>query len=225
MKKNKINDKFLFILLISLIFCNNIFAMDSISLYSNYNFREEPKIKIKNEELKLITSHYLFDGYLFIKINDMVLNNNYYYTDIFWVSKNSTFDSIVYFSYLSNFKILSDMYLGINKDLNDLYYFIKYLKYFNNNAECKFFLYQTGSPINSNRLKGVPTFYLNSSEDEFIVIDLEFKTAVLAYLEGDIFHNFLVPVSPTSKFNILTYNVIEKNLKIMKTNNYIMLRK
>lgn len=224
MKKYEINKILLFMILIILLVCKNNYASDSISIYSNYNIREEPKLKIKNEELKLLTIDFLFDGFLFIKINDMESHNNNYYTEIFWISKNYTYDSNTYFSFLSNFKILSDMYLGINKEFNDLYYFIKYYKYFNNHAECKSFLYHNGSPINSNNLKGVPTFYLNSSDDEYIVIDLKFKTAVLAYLEGGIFHNFLVPVSPATQFNILTNNVDEKFLKLMKTNNYIVLR-
>lgn len=56
MKKYKINNKILlFIILIILLICNNIYASDSISIYSNHNIREEPKIKIKYEELNLLT--------------------------------------------------------------------------------------------------------------------------------------------------------------------------
>lgn len=197
---------------------------DTINLKSNYNIHKHPKIIYKNSDLKLIENNLNFNGYLLIKINNMDTQSVNYFTEMFWINKDSYNDSVIYYEFISIFKMLSSMYLGNNEEKNDLYYFIKYYRYFNESSTFNSFLYSNSSPINTNALKNSSTFRLNDSEEEYIVIEAKFIATVLAYKENNKFVNFLVPVSQVERFSILTYNISENKLKINKTKNIIIVK-
>lgn len=222
------NPKFNFIIFISFLsfsFITELFALnDTIKLKPNYNIYKDSKIIYKNSDLKLIENNLNFKGYLFIKINNMDTQSVNYFTEMFWINKNSYNDTVIFYDFISIFKMLSSMYLGNNEEKNDLYYFIKYYKYFNESSTFNSFLYSNSSPINTNALKNASTYWLNDSEEDYIVIEAKFIATVLAYKENNKFVNFLVPVSQVEQFSILTYNISENNLRINKTKNIIIVK-